>query len=36
MAIECGANLVRVGNAIVGDPVVESGDDEPAPEDDSA
>ncbi|MDG1978936.1 MAG: YggS family pyridoxal phosphate-dependent enzyme [Phycisphaerales bacterium] len=33
MAIECGANLVRVGNAIVGDPVVESGDDEPAPED---
>lgn len=32
-AIECGANLVRVGNAIVGDPVVESGDDEPAPED---
>ena len=28
-AIECGANLVRIGHAIVGDPVVESGEDEP-------
>jgi pyridoxal phosphate enzyme (YggS family) len=28
-AIECGSNLVRIGQAIVGDPVVESGEDEP-------
>jgi uncharacterized pyridoxal phosphate-containing UPF0001 family protein len=28
-AIECGSNLVRIGHAIVGDPVVESGEDEP-------